>query len=387
MGRPYFRNNTPNHGHRTASLTAGTSILLLLAASGAVSSASAPTPSKALPGDHPEPGKQGENLPEDKLGILPQPYSKGVRFIGHTDIWGRDSNVQLAWSGNCAYVASSPLNFLGWGVKPNAAETSGVAVIDVSDPRNPKSVRLLREPGALYSAETFAAASALDRKVLAAGAYSNGGGSAAPNDKPAWIDIYDVSDCANPKLMSEFKWPENAHTLTVAPNGRRVYGTSISPFTGKGGLMVLDISDIANPRFLGKFGATRPDGTSFEFATHEISISADERRIYAGVIASTGDDLNAGVKLFPPSAEGLGPNAGGIYILDNSDIAEGRPNPQMRLIGTVLHGGWHSVMQANINGTPYLVGGGELGACPGAWPKIVNIADEAHPLRASSSCR
>jgi hypothetical protein len=360
------------------------SMLLLIAAVAAASAT--PTvclAAPAAPADHLEPSLQGQNLPEDKIGILPKPYSKGVRLVGHTDIWGRDSNVQLAWSGHCAYVSSSPPNFLGWGMKPNSAETSGVAVIDVSDPHHPKSVRLLREPGALYAAETFSAASAPDRKVLAAGAYSNGGGSASPNDKPAWIDIYDVSDCANPKLMSEFQWPENAHALTVSPNGRRVYGTSISPFTGKGGLMVLDISDMAKPRYLGKFGVTRSDGTSYEFAPHEISISADERRIYAGVIASTGGDLNPGIKLFPPSAEGLGPNAGGIYILDNSDIVDNRPDPRMRLVGTALHGGWHSVMQASINGTPYLVGGGELGACPGSWPKIVNIADAAHPFIAS----
>ena len=358
-------------------LTACASILLLVAAP--IVASAATTLAKDLPGDHLEAGLQGQNLPEDlKLGVLPQPYSKRVRLVGHTDIWGRDSNIQLAWSGHCAYVSSSPLNFLGWAMKPNSAKTSGVAVIDVSDPRNPKSVRLLRERGALYAAETFAAASAPDRKVLAAGAYAGGKPGSKP-EEAAWLDIYDVSDCANPKLMSEYQWPENVHAITVAPNGQRVYGTSIDPFSGKGGLLVLDISDMAHPRLIGKFGATRPDGTTYEFAPHEVSISADERRIYAGVIASTGGDLNPGIKLFPPSAEGLGPDAGGIYVFDNSDIVDGRPNPQLRLIGTAPHGGWHSVMPANINGTPYLVGGGELGACPGAWPKIVNIADEAHP--------
>ncbi len=362
---------------RKLALTVCASILLCVSVPGVASAA--PAPSKASAGDRLEPGLQGQNLPEDlKLGILPHPYSKGVRLVGHTDIWGRDSNVQLAWSGHCAYVSSSPLNFLGWAMKPNAAETSGVAVIDVSDPRHPKSVRLLRERGALYATETFHAVSAPDRKVLAAGAYAGGKPGSKPEDA-AWLDIYDVSDCTNPKLMAEYKWPENAHAITVSPNGRRVYGTSIDPFTGKGGLQVLDISDMAHPRFLGKFGITRPDGTTYKFAPHEISIGPDERRIYAGVIASTGGDLNPGVKLFPPNAEGLGPDAGGIYILDNSDIVDGRPDPKLRLIGTAQHGGWHSVMRANIEGTPYLVGGGELGACPGAWPRIVNIADEAHP--------
>src|SRR5207302_11404607 len=141
------------------------------------------------------------------------------------------------------------------------------------------------------------------------------------------------------------------------------------PFNGDGGLQVIDITDLSKPRFVGKLGFTRPDGSTFAFAPHEVSVSPDEHRIYAGVIASKGDDLNKGVKLFPPNEQGLGPDAGGIYILDSTDLAEGRADPKLRLVGTVLHGGWHSAVQANINGAPYLVGAGELLACPSSWPR------------------
>jgi hypothetical protein len=141
----------------------------------------------------------------------------------------------------------------------------------------------------------------------------------------------------------------------------------------------MDISDMAHPRFVGKFAATRADGTSFEFAPHEVSISPDERRIYAGVIASKGNDLNKDIKTMPPNRDGLGPEAGGIYIFDNSDLAEGKPDPKMRLLGTSQHGGWHSVVRARIGGVPYLVGAGELEASPGSWPRISNIADETKP--------
>src|SRR5260370_22810097 len=127
---------------------------------------------------------------------------------------------------------------------------------------------------------------------------------------------------------------------------------------------------MVHPKFVGKFGATRSDGTSHEFATHELSLSPDEKRIYAGVIGSLGGDLNSDIKTKGPSVEGLGPNAGGIYIFDNSDIVAGRPNPQLRLIGTALHGGWPPLVQANMDGIPHLVGARELEACPRAWPKI-----------------
>ena len=38
------------------------------------------------------------------------------------------------------------------------------------------------------------------------------------------------------------------------------------------------------------------------------------------------------------------------------------------------------VQQPPALGVPHLVGGAELGACPGTWPKIINIADEHRPF-------
>ncbi len=332
--------------------------------------------------DNPEPGKQGESMPADKPGtVLSRPYSQGVNAIGHSPVLERDSNIQMAWAGDCAYIASSMPNFLGWGVSA-APETFGVAVIDVSDPRAPQTVRVLRDRGALASLEAMDAVDTPQRRVLAASTYEQG---AKPEDE-RWLSLYDVADCADPKLVSEFQWPEKVHAVTLAANGRRVYATHIEPFTGKGGIHVLDITDMKKPVYLGKFAVTRRgaggDSETFEFATHEIAVSEDETRIYAGVLASQGHDLNHGVPTMPPSAQSLGPDAGGVYIIDNSDIAGGRKDPQMRLLGVAEHGGWHSVAQATIDGTPYLVGGGELGACPGAWPRFVNIADETEPVLA-----
>lgn len=329
--------------------------------------------------DRLEPGKQGESLPADKPGtVLAVPYSKGVRVVGHNAIDGRTGNLIMAWSGRCAYVAG------GMGFAANGAPvaiphgpTSGVAVIDVANPKSPKLIRYLQDKGAIDAVETLHAVTTPGRAVLAASTYGGVAGMNGP--KEGWLDIYDVSDCAQPKLMAEVLWPEPSHTVTVSPDGKRVYGTIISPFTGGGGIQVMDISDLAHPRFVGKFAATRPDGSSFEFAAHEIRFSPDERRIYAGVIASKGGDLNAGVKLMPPNAKGLGPQAGGVYVFDNSDLVEGKPDPKLRLIGAAQHAGWHSPALARIGGKPYVVNAGELGACPGAWPKIADLSDETKP--------
>ena len=331
--------------------------------------------------DNPEPGRQGQQLPSDNPGsILAKPYAKGVRVVGHEPVLGRDANIQLVWAGDCAYIATTPQKFLHFGMKADES-TFGVAVIDVSDPAAPRQVGLLREPGAMFAAETIDAVTAPDgRMVLAAGAYANGHGSAMPNDKPAWLDIYDVSDCKRPKLMAEVVWPDNSHTISLSPDGRYVYGTTMSPFTGHGGLQVMDITDMSRPRFLGKFGAVMADGSSFEFASHEIRFSKDATRIYAGVNSSTSDHLNHGIAIMPPNARALGVEGGGVLILDNSDFVAGKPDPKLRLVSALPGGGWHSVVPATIGGVPHLVGGAELGACPGTWPRITNIADETRPF-------
>jgi hypothetical protein len=351
---------------RSISLKAALLALALQAAMVAAAPRSAGYP------DTPEPGLQGQTMPGEAGVVLPRPYSKGVRLVGHEPLGGRDANLQLAWADHCAYVSSTSPKFLAWGMKADQS-SFGVAVIDVANPRAPRQVGLLRDRGSLYASETLHAISAPGRKVLAAGSYG-------AKDEVAFTDLYDVSKCAQPNLTATIKWPKSVHTLTLSANGRRLYGTVISPFTGNGGIQVFDISDLARPRFIGMFPVTRPDGSSFEFAPHEISISADERRIYAGVTSSLGGDLNKGIKISPPNREALGPNGGGVYILDNSDIAAGRPSPKMRLISAVPGGGWHSVMRANIGGTPHLAAAAELLACPGVWPKLINIADERKPF-------
>ena len=53
--------------------------------------ASAPGVALAAPGDRLEPGLQGQSMVADNPGsVLPRPYSKGVRVIGHDPIGGRD---------------------------------------------------------------------------------------------------------------------------------------------------------------------------------------------------------------------------------------------------------------------------------------------------------
>ena len=352
----------------------------------AVMSALLTCASPVLAQDNPEPGLSGGPITgqEDGWGTppLPRPIHKGVRVVGHEPIQGRKSNQQLVWIDHCAYVAGAPMLNDG-GVKVGPTDrfiaTDGVAVIDVRDPSKPRQVGLLRERGALRTVETIDAVDAGSRKVLAVGDYAGGNVAFAYKDPPV-LNIYDVSDCARPKLMAEYTWPENVHTLTISADGKRIYAPSLSQKEplGTGGIHVLDISDLRKPRHVGRFQATAPDGRSWDFEAHQMSVSPDQRRIYAGVVQSLGaGDLNDGRKI--EQSEAGGNEAGGIYILDNSELVDGKPDPKMRLLGVVPRGGWHSVMMAKFDGVPHLVGAAENGRCPGAFPRITNIADETRP--------
>jgi hypothetical protein len=332
--------------------------------------------------DNPEPGRQGEQIEGDKPGtVLAKPYSKGVRVIGHDPIANRGGNLIMAWSGKCAYVAD------GMAIKPDGQlaptvikPTSGIAILDVSKPQAPKTVGYLADKGSLNAAETIHAGGTAKRPILAASNYGGVEGFSAP--KEGWLSLYDVSNCTKPKLLSDTQWPAPVHTVRVSPSGRFVYGPVLNPFTGAGGIAVMDIADPAKPKFVGRFGVTRADGTSYDFAPHELVFSPDETRIYVGAVSSKGGDLNAHFKATKPglpSAESVGQDAGGFYVLDNSDFAYGRPDPKFRLIGTAQKAGWHSPALARINGKRMVVNAGELGACPGAWPRITDISDEANP--------
>src|SRR3977135_3370834 len=73
--------------------------------------------------DLPETGLQGDQPRVDQLsGPAERGDNCGVSLVGYNDLGNRAGNANMAWSGNCAYVAGAG---------------SGIAVVDVSNPRPP----------------------------------------------------------------------------------------------------------------------------------------------------------------------------------------------------------------------------------------------------------
>lgn len=170
--------------------------------------------------DLPETGLQGDVPRADQQsGRAGLGYNCGLSLVGHTtlDADGRQAtgNANMAWAGECAYVAGPGAVF----GSPNPQPGHGVAVVDVREPEAPRHVRTLRTPGSVAALETLHAVETPDRAVLVVGQYGNQAGG----DKP--MDVYDVSDCADPVLLDTVVWPENIHNLTISGNGRYVYAT------------------------------------------------------------------------------------------------------------------------------------------------------------------
>ena len=207
--------------------------------------------------DLPETGLQGEVPRVDQVsGRALQGYNCGVALVGHTDLGGHGGHANMAWSGPCAYVASAG---------------QGSSVVDVSDPAHPKLVTTLHGSGSDLSLETIAATRVIgQRAVLVAGRYG-----AIPVHVPSPMDIYDVSDCTHPKLMSTYTFPDNIHNLTFSPDGKRVYTTLP--------IQVLDITDLAHPSFVGRLDDQIPqDAAAGKYLAHEVMLSPDGNVMYIG---------------------------------------------------------------------------------------------------------
>ncbi len=288
--------------------------LALAAAAGLIGSLITPLnlpTAHAAPGcgllDRPETGLQGQ-VPwlEQKTGRADRGYNCGVSVVGYSSLGARGGNANMAWSGQCAYVAGD-----------------GIAVVDVRDPTNPRLVRTLHGPGSDRSLETVSAVDTADRHLLVAGKYGLGGSRRSPGEGP--VDIWDTTDCTQPKLLSQFVFPSNVHNLTLSADGKRLYSTLP--------LQAADLTDPRRPKYLSEFETDlRAAGVHHLTYAHEATVSPDGTRLYVGG-QQIGEEL---------------------LIVDIRDW----PRRKATVLGrTTLPG--HSIRRMTIGGKPYLLNSDE----------------------------
>lgn len=323
-------------------------------------SVAAKSPATCSDSDRVEPGLQGQ-VPKASQGEDSRKgYWCAIRPVGHTDIDSRGANYQLAWSGDCAYVSTV---FAG-----SEQEPAGVAVIDASDPRAPRVTGYLTGPGSAAATETLHAVDAPDRRVLVAGSYDT-----APTGQ---LEVYDVTDCARPRLITTFETPYPMHNITLTRDARTLYvgtATSQAPHA-----FVVDLTDLSDPKVIATLDLLQmapSGGRTGPLGIHRVEVSPDGRRAYAGV-------TSAGFLMPPAKAPFQG---GELAILDTSDIAARKPSPQFRFVSQ-FKSGWHGPRWFRMGGREYVVGGDETnpavagpGSCEGVWPYIGDITDEKAP--------
>jgi hypothetical protein len=310
------------------------------------------------PGSMPETGAQGRVPKADvDSGRAAKGYTCNMQLISHFGTTGGFRvHRYIDPSGHeCAFYDTAvlfPTN--APYILTGADRTTGVYVMDMSDPAHPVKTDTLLTP-AMESPHESLSLNAKRGLLIA--------DMGSPAFNPGFVDIYDVSqDCRHPVLKSSSPLGVLGHEGSFSPDGNTFWVSS----TGGKTLTALDISNPSLPQIL---------NIDTRWVGHGFNLSDDGNRLYLADIAD-----------FGPSA--------GLTVLDVSQIQRRVPNPQ---VPVVSHLSWPdvSIPQTNlpvtIGGHPYLVEVDEFTrqtsdspSMPVGGARIIDIADEQHPQVASN---
>ena len=352
---------------RTAPALLASAALVLTAAAVTVAApssaqqapASPPSVPRAVcgPGSVPEPGMQGRVSAQDvAAGGAADGYRCNVEVLGQeggTAGFKVERYVDAAGR-ECAFYDSTAI------FPTDAVQSpSGVAVLDLSDPRTPRRTATLTTPAMLTPHESLLVNARRGLLVAVSGNLLT---------EPGILDVYDVSqDCTRPVLASSTPFGVLGHESGFAPDGMTYYASSL----GGGTVTAIDLADPARPRplFVGNYD------------THAITLSDDGNRAY----------LAAGAG-FPRNEVGLGGAVDGLIVLDVSEIQARKADPQVREVSSLT---WpivtipQTALPFTVAGRPYLFevdefayddsfriqsNGPRVGAA-----RIIDIADEKAP--------
>ena len=191
-------------------------------------------------------------------GRVAEGYRCNTEVVGTNEISGgyKVERYVDAAGNECAYYDTTLL------FPSNAGNLSdgltGVAVLDMSDPANPKQTATLVTPAMQTPHESLLLNA--KRGLLAAVAGN-------PIFAPGQFDIYDVSqDCRAPVLKSSTPLGILGHESGFAPDGNTYYAAAL----GGGTVTAIDVTDPARPSRL----------FTGNFDTHAVTVSDDGNRLY-----------------------------------------------------------------------------------------------------------
>jgi hypothetical protein len=346
------------------------------------------------PGDRPEPGLQGAVLLSERTapgGF--QGHWCGMQLVGAHNLFDRGSYGDTQLIRHCAYSSMRDPSDL---TKP----TTGVVVMDVSVPSQPKDIQVLRTPAMLRAYSAFE----IQGNTMI-GAYKDFGPSGT---NP--LDIYDVSgDCLHPKYLSTINVASGNHDGWLTPDTNTYYGI---PFGGQRlqvnpnriDMHITDLTDKEHPKQLLNWNRLQLplDVQAKTLATtnfHDVSTNDKGTRVY---MALYGGNNSLGGNNSDPNQR----CANGLLILDSTDIALRKPNPQLRYISffswcdqdPTIDPDFGDGSSASAHATEYVIhengkeyiittdesGGGLAGDAAGVcaqrtYARMIDISDELHP--------
>jgi len=307
---------------------------------------------KCGPLDRTETGLQGQTpLADRQSGATTQAYNCNLEKIGQFE--GEGASWQLTWFNDCAYYDTANNNTPG-------PQHPGVVVVDVSDPEHPKATNYLTAAAMMDPWESLKVNP--QRKLLGA---NKGPGidfaTFGPNPADKNFSFYDITDCKNPKLLSDVPVDGHVgHTGDFSADGKTYYGTT----TIAAGVTAMDISDPTKPKELLR---------DLQFTVHDVASNADSTRLYGALVAPVN----------------------GLIIMDVSDIQKRVANPQIREVSRItwLDGaGAQMPTPMKIKGKPYILfadeSSGRAQSCaqgftPYGLARIIDISDEKNPVTVS----
>ncbi|WP_067692487.1 LVIVD repeat-containing protein [Nocardia jejuensis] len=286
------------------------------------------------PGSTPEPGLQGDvPAAERDSGRSRAGYGCNLTRVGGYS--GRGGGIVSVGFDHCVYVGTFfPGDLLG--------PEQGVQVLDVADPANPVLTATLSEPAML--AGTWESLRVNETRKLLVGA------GAPVLTGAGLISVYDLSDCAHPRLLNPgpgtnlaLPVPITAHEGGFSPDGNTYWSSGVAP----GLVSAVDLTDPSNPRVIWQ----NVPGLSM----HGMGFSPDGNLMY------------------------LANNLGGLMVLDISAVQRRDPNPVVRQLSDITWtDGWatqHNV-PVTYDGVPYVFSVNEAGS---GGVKVLDVADPADP--------
>lgn len=286
------------------------------------------------PGSDPETGLQGDVPAADRSsGRSAHGYSCNITRLGTYP--GRGGGITSTSFEHCAYLGTFfPGDLLGPSV--------GVQVVDASTPTAPVLSTTLAEPAMVLG--TWESLKVHQGRKLLVGA------GVPALTGAGLLSVYDVSDCAHPRLLNPgpgtnvaMPLPITAHEGGFSPDGNTYWTSGTAP----GIVSAVDLTDPSTPRVIWQ----GLPGLSM----HGMGFSPDGTRMY------------------------LSNNMGGLTVLDTGAVQRREPNPQVPVLSqTTWTDGWatqHSIA-VSYDGHPYLFTVDEAGS---GGVKLIDVADPATP--------